>query len=144
MSALARHRLSRQCMLGRQSPRSGSEMQLTDGGAITSVEISQIPIFDIDTHFAEPPDLWTSRAPAKFKGKVLQVKMNRTGEEAWYIEDRQVAMIGPSVIDSNMVKQLGTATVPTFAGMARAASFSQERLTYMDSIGCGNQIIYPN
>jgi hypothetical protein len=27
---------------------------------------AQIPIFDIDTRFTEPPDLWTSRAPGRF------------------------------------------------------------------------------
>jgi uncharacterized protein len=108
------------------------------------VQTSKLPIFDIDTHYAEPPDLWTSRAPAKLKSQVLHVRTNDNGEEAWYIADRQVAMIGPAVIDSSMQKHYGTATVPTFAKMARAASFAEERLAYMDDIGCGNQIIYPN
>jgi predicted TIM-barrel fold metal-dependent hydrolase len=108
------------------------------------MDTNTIPIFDIDTHYAEPPDLWTSRAPARFKDKVLHVRTNANGEEAWYIEDRQVAMIGPSVIGADMKKRLGTATVPTFAAMARAASYPQERLIYMDSYGCGSQIVYPN
>lgn len=29
-----------------------------------------MPIIDIDTHYTEPRDLWTSRAPAKYKDKV--------------------------------------------------------------------------
>jgi uncharacterized protein len=108
------------------------------------VATSRIPIFDIDTHYAEPPDLWTSRAPSRFKNKVLHVRAKPNGEEAWYIEDRQVAMIGPSVIDAKMEKQFATASVSTYADMARAASFPKERLVYMDTYGCGNQIIYPN
>lgn len=27
--------------------------------------IFDIPMIDIDSHYNEPPDLWTSRAPAK-------------------------------------------------------------------------------
>jgi hypothetical protein len=36
---------------------------------------SGIKIIDADTHLTEPHDLWTSRAPAKWKDKVPQVKM---------------------------------------------------------------------
>ncbi|NRA10162.1 MAG: hypothetical protein HRU02_18550, partial [Myxococcales bacterium] len=27
---------------------------------------SSIPIIDVDSHFTEPADLWTSRAPSRF------------------------------------------------------------------------------
>ena len=30
---------------------------------------AQNPIFGIDSHFTEPPDLWTSRAPGKYQDK---------------------------------------------------------------------------
>ena len=106
--------------------------------------IQNVPVFDIDTHYAEPPDLWTKRAPAKFAGKVLHVRAQSDGNEAWFIGDRQVALIGPSVIDAKMEKQYATPTIQTFESMSRASSFAKERLAFMDSYGCGKQIIYPN
>ena len=32
-----------------------------------SLTVHGIPVIDIDSHYTEPPDLWTSRAPAKYK-----------------------------------------------------------------------------
>ena len=29
-----------------------------------------VPVIDIDSHYTEPPDLWTSRAPAAHKERV--------------------------------------------------------------------------
>ena len=44
---------------------------------ITNFERTEVPetlqgikVIDCDTHFVEPPDLWTSRAPAKYKDHV--------------------------------------------------------------------------
>jgi uncharacterized protein len=34
-------------------------------------------VVDTDTHFSEPYDLWTKRAPAKYKDDVPQVRENR-------------------------------------------------------------------
>ena len=33
-----------------------------------------VPVIDADTHYAEPYDLWTSRAPAALKDRMPQVK----------------------------------------------------------------------
>ncbi len=37
--------------------------------------LAGIKVIDVDTHLTEPHDLWTSRAPAKWKERVPQVKM---------------------------------------------------------------------
>ncbi len=29
--------------------------------------LAEMPIIDVDTHWSEPPDLWISRAPRKFR-----------------------------------------------------------------------------
>ena len=105
---------------------------------------NNFPIFDIDTHYAEPADLWTSRAPEKYKDKVLYVKTKANGAEAWFVGDKEIGMIGPSVIDTNMNKKLHTYTIPHFDKMARAATYSADRLKFMDSAGVGTQILYPN
>ena len=73
---------------------------------------TDIPIFDIDTHFAEPPDLWTSRAPAKFKDKVFHVERKPNGADAWFVEGREIGMIGPSVVAEDMTKVFGSFTIP--------------------------------
>jgi predicted TIM-barrel fold metal-dependent hydrolase len=109
-----------------------------------SDQLGSMPIFDIDTHFAEPGDLWTSRAPSKFRGKVLEVRTKPDGHQAWFIGGQEVGMIGPSVVRNDMSKMLHTYTVPNFKDMARASTHAAERLSFMDSVGVGTQIMYPN
>lgn len=106
--------------------------------------LHDLPIFDIDTHYAEQPDLWTSRAPAKYRDKVMHVKRKANNSDAWFIGDREIGMIGPSVIAKDMSKKHLTFTLPTFDEMALASTYPQERLEYMDTIGVGAQVIYPN
>lgn len=109
-----------------------------------SVAINSMPIFDIDTHWAEPADLWTSRAPAKFKDRVLHIETKSNGAEAWFVHGAEVGMIGPSVVRRDMSKQLYTLTVQKMEDMARGATYAPERVAFMDSIGVGVQIVYPN
>ena len=42
-----------------------------------SLTVHGIPVIDIDSHYTEPPDLWTSRAPAKYKDAVPHIVTNR-------------------------------------------------------------------
>ena len=44
-----------------------------------------IKIIDVDTHISEPLDLWTSRAPAKYRDRVPQMKMTG-GKWVWTID----------------------------------------------------------
>ena len=44
-----------------------------------------IKIIDADTHLTEPHDMWTSRAPAKYRDRVPQVKMHE-GIRSWIID----------------------------------------------------------
>jgi len=107
-------------------------------------QMEKFPIFDVDTHYAEPPDLWTSRAPSKFKDRVLHVEGKANGTEAWFIEGREIAMIGPSVVNKDLGKHLNAFTIPTFENMHPASTYAEDRLSYMDSHGVAAQIIYPN
>ena len=106
--------------------------------------LEDMPIFDVDTHFAEPPDLWTSRAPEKYRGRTLEVRAKEDGKEAWFIGNTEVGMIGPSVVRADMSKMLHTYTVPNFADMSRASTYAPERVAFMDTVGVGSQIMYPN
>src|SRR6516164_2228659 len=57
-----------------------------------------IKIVDCDTHITEAPDLFTSRAPAKFKDKVPVVRTDADGVERWYVGDRNFGSMGGNVI----------------------------------------------
>ncbi|WP_380871652.1 amidohydrolase [Sphingomonas sp. DBB INV C78] len=107
-------------------------------------ELSRMPIFDIDTHYAEPADLWTSRAPSKYRDRVLHVRENDLNNQAWFLGNHEVGMIGPAVIRPDMSKELATYTLPRFSEMSRSATHAAERLAFMDSVGVGTQILYPN
>ena len=43
-----------------------------------------ISIIDTDTHWSEPPDLWTSLAPAKYKELVPQIR-EHNGRRKWVV-----------------------------------------------------------
>jgi uncharacterized protein len=103
-----------------------------------------MPIFDVDTHWSEPPNLWTSRAPEKYKGKVFEVRKKDEKTEAWFVAGKEVAMIGPAIVAKDMSKKLGVFTLPTFDQMSPACSNPLDRVKYMDSAGVIAQVVYPN
>jgi predicted TIM-barrel fold metal-dependent hydrolase len=117
---------------------------LLDAEAIKAASIDTMPIFDIDTHWAEPKDLWTSRAPEKYKGSVFHVRTDETGMENWWVNDTKIGMIGPSVVRKDMTKQFYTFTLPTMDDMCLASTYAEERVDFMDTVGVGAQIVYPN
>ena len=86
--------------------------------AIQPSVVARIPIFDVDTHWAEPPDLWTSRAPQKYKDRTFQVRTKPDGSDGWFVANREVAMIGPAVVAADGSKHLNAFTLPTFASMS--------------------------
>ena len=47
----------------------------TNKGTPMSNELANMPVIDVDSHWTEPPDLWTSRAPAKFKDRALRFRV---------------------------------------------------------------------
>jgi predicted TIM-barrel fold metal-dependent hydrolase len=112
--------------------------------AIEAAGIETMPIFDIDTHWAEPVDLWTSRAPDKYKDRIFHVESKADGTQAWFVAGQEVGMIGPSVVRKDMSKQFFMFTLPTMDDMARASTYAEERVAFMDSVGVGAQIVYPN
>ena len=42
-----------------------------------ALPLDQVRVVDADTHFTEPHDLWTSRAPASLKDRVPHVTDGR-------------------------------------------------------------------
>ena len=108
--------------------------------------LSDVKIIDADTHIVEPPDLWTSRAPAKYKDRVPQIK-DIDDEPTWVI-DGDIIM-GPS-FPVTAVRQDGSKIhgVEIMNGEfkdAFAGSYdAKARAAYLDSVGIAAHIAYPN
>jgi uncharacterized protein len=102
-----------------------------------------IKIVDCDTHFTEPPDLFTSRAPAKFKDKVPQVR-RVDGVDRWFVGDRDFGSLGGNVIRADNNKLLGRLAFPTIDEGHPGAHDVKSRLQAMDDMGVYAQICYQN
>jgi len=119
--------------------------------------IKGINVIDVDTHLTEPADLWTSRAPAKYKDrvpKVVQVTSGgktenglRAGDFRWVVDDSiEMGQAGAgSVVNKHNVKVKGRDFIHwPLSEASPAASFVEPRLDLMDEVGIWSQIIYPN
>jgi uncharacterized protein len=126
----------------------------TAGGLIREVDyaasskglhpaLQGIKIVDCDTHFTEPPDLFTSRAPAKFKDKVPRVR-RVAGVDRWFVGDRDFGSMGGNVIRADNNKLLGRLAFPTIEEGHRGAHEVKARLRAMDDMGVYAQMCYQN
>lgn len=106
--------------------------------------IGDTKVIDTDTHFTEPPDLWTSRAPAAYKDKVPHMK-TVDGHSRWFVEgDNAWLNVGVGVMDRDGNKARGQLTLASIEEMAEAVYQVKPRLRVMDSMGIHAQIMYPN
>jgi predicted TIM-barrel fold metal-dependent hydrolase len=113
----------------------------------TTAITDRIGVIDVDSHICEPPDLWVSRLPAKWKDIAPRIVHMPTGpngadEEVWVIGDQpimagwQLAMAG------------WTELYPGHPGHQHeadpAAWDPQVRVKTLDEHGIAAQILYPN
>lgn len=102
-----------------------------------------IKIVDCDTHITEAPDLFTSRAPAKYKDKVPYVK-RVDGVDRWFVGDRDFGSLGGNVIRKDNNKLLGRLAFPTLEEAHPGGHQIKPRLKAMDDMGVYAQICYQN
>jgi predicted TIM-barrel fold metal-dependent hydrolase len=102
-----------------------------------------IQIIDCDTHWNEPPDLWTSRAPARLKDRVPQRRVV-DGHDRWFVEDKDVGMMGASVVTKELGKIHDRVSLETFEMVDVAGYDAKTRLQRMTDAGLYAQIVYPN
>ena len=101
-------------------------------------------VIDCDTHYTEPPDLWTKRAPAKYKDKMPYMK-TVNGQSLWFVEgDKPWGMVGTTVVGKGGVKFRGKLSIASFEEMDEASYLVKPRLEVMDRMGVWAQIVYPN
>jgi predicted TIM-barrel fold metal-dependent hydrolase len=127
----------------------------TEGGVIREVDyasqsgglhpsLAGIKIVDTDTHITEAPDLFTSRAPAKYKDKVPYVKCDADGVERWYVGDRNFGSMGGNVIRKDNNKLLGRLAFPKLEQAHPGGHLMKERIAAMDDMGVHAQVCYQN
>ena len=127
----------------------------TRGGVIREVDyatqsggldeaLAGIKIVDTDTHLTEAPDLFTSRASAKFKDKVPFVRLDADGVERWYVGDRNFGSMGGNVIRADNNKLLGRLAFPRLEQAHPGGHMIKERLQAMDDMGVYAQIAFQN
>ncbi len=108
-------------------------------------DLSTMPVIDVDTHWTEPRDLWTSRAPAKFRDKTLRVVEKEPGVERWIIgDDMEIGQVGYCSIRPDGSKSSGQIAFDTYDEVHPGAIDVAPRLAYMDEHGLTVQIVYPN
>lgn len=115
-----------------------------------------IKIVDVDTHLTEPPDLWTSRAPAKYKDRVPKVvRAADSGKTAsgltasdfrWVVDGIELGQAGgASVINKDNIKVNGRQFIHwPLTEVSPAASYVEPRIDLMNEVGIWAQIVYPN
>lgn len=57
----------------------------------------QLKLFSVDDHIIEPPEVWTSRLPAKFRDEGPRV-VREDGHEYWVYEDRRNDTMGLNAV----------------------------------------------
>src|SRR5262249_35062444 len=118
---------------------------ITTEFAVTEVPaaLEGIRVIDCDTHFVEPGDLWTSRAPAKFKDRVPYMK-RVDGVDKWYLGDGPLGESSVMVSGSGRTKRFGVAAIDRFDEIDPASYDPKARTAIMDDMGIFAQIVYPN
>ncbi len=113
----------------------------------TAKSTTGIKVIDVDTHLSEPEDLWTSRAPARFKDRVPQIgEVN--GVPSWIIDGNLAIGLGASA--SSIFHRDGRIsngiefTSWRNADVIPASYDATERVALMDEAHIHAQIVYPN
>lgn len=106
-----------------------------------------IKVVDVDAHYSEPEDLWTKRAPARFKDRVPQIgKVN--GQISWVIDGNHPIGLGASascMFDKDGRPSDGLEFTTWRAAEVHASAYSvRDRLALMDETNVHAEILYPN
>jgi uncharacterized protein len=102
-----------------------------------------IKIVDCDTHFTEPPDLWTANAPAGMKDRMPHVK-RINGADHWFVGEKNFGSMGGNVIAKDRNKLLGRLAFQNYDQITPGSYDVAERLKDMDAMGVWGQICFQN
>jgi predicted TIM-barrel fold metal-dependent hydrolase len=102
-----------------------------------------IKIVDCDTHFTEPPDLFTANAPVGMKDKLPRVKRIDDADR-WFVGDKDFGSIGGNVITTDRNKLQGRLAFPRYDQIHQGSYLVKPRLEEMDAMGVWAQICFQN
>jgi hypothetical protein len=120
--------------------------------AIEDKALRAVGAVDAEAYWIEPADLWTSRAPARFKDRVPQPRTVVHGETlvggletVWVIDGKLDFAFGTQcAFDTAGEKYpMGKDGLPDLGQIDPAASSAKERVALLDRQGIAAQILYP-
>jgi hypothetical protein len=109
---------------------------------LTANATTSIPILDCDSHWTEPTDLWTSRAPRSLRDRVPRVG-EVDGVQSWRVGNIELGPIGLSVIRPDGEKVLGRLYLPHQREL-HAAWDPAARLRMLDALGMLFETDFPH
>ena len=107
-------------------------------------------IVDSDTHFSEPYDLWTKRAPKKWVDDVPQVRQDPDSDRlCWFVGDKLMVPAGGASFVNRAGEKIPLMNIDITKGLPweeihQASYDPAARLEIMDKLGVWAHIIYPN
>lgn len=105
--------------------------------------LQQVAVIDTDTHVTEPPDLWTSRVPAKYVDEVPHIEVHpETGHHHWRIGGDWKMAVGFYAVAG--WKEHPPSTPNELEEVDPGAWKAEDRLKRMDEYGIYAQVLYPN
>jgi predicted TIM-barrel fold metal-dependent hydrolase len=105
--------------------------------------VETVPIIDVDSHVAEPEDLWTSRLPARLGDAMPQVVWDDAGGELrWKVGDVLLSAVGEYCTAG--WREHFPSHPPTLEDADPACYEPRARLARLDDYGIWGQVLYPN
>jgi predicted TIM-barrel fold metal-dependent hydrolase len=112
-------------------------------GDPTMADTMAVRVVDADSHLTEPPDLWTSNLPAKWRQFAPVTGTDpATGVTRWKLADRW--LFGPGSVSHAGWKEFSPSRPPTWEDIDVACYDADERTKWMDQHGVYAQVLYPN
>lgn len=104
--------------------------------------VDRVPVVDADTHVSEPPDLWTSRVPARYGDLVPRVVHSSRAGDHWMVGGKHLFRVAQFAMAG--WEDYVPSCPPTLAAADPAAWQPGARLARMDADGVAAQVLYPN
>jgi len=107
---------------------------------------NDVQVVDADSHWTPTHDLWTKRAPAGYKDKVLHVEVI-DGKQMWVMDGEVLNEVrGGGVVDNDNNKYPFMESMPIWGNeeVHHGAWDTKVRLQVMDDCGIHNQVMFPN
>lgn len=111
--------------------------------------LAGLKLIDSDTHYSEPYDLWTSRAPAAFRDRVPRVKEAPDGRLFWFLKDEPLFLAGGASFVNKANEKVpfygqDITTSESWDKIHVASYDAKERVRFMDELGVFAHIVYSN